>query len=523
MSEATVTEEKLPRSRKGFTLSIPSAFTVLFVLTILAAIATWTIPAGAYAKLSYDMDSSSLVLTSPQGETEQLPAEQASLDKLGVSLKVEEFTSGALNKPISVPGTYQQLEQNPASVSAIPHAMVKGAIEAVEIMVFIFVLGGLIGVVRATGAFESGLLAMTKKTKGREFTLIALVSIFMLIGGSLLGLEEEAVAFYPILIPIFLALGYDSITCMGAIFLSGAMGTAFSTINPFSSVIASNAAGIQFTEGIWWRAGGLLIAGTVLVSYLYWYSSRVKANPEFSYSYSDRDAFRHKWLVESGTEDIKAFGWEKKIILTLFVAPFIIMIFGVILAGWWFPEMATIFLVAAIIIILIGIWGHDRISEKELVDAFAEGAGSLVAVSLIIGLARGINIILNDGHVSDTILYSLTKVVSGMSGPVFIVILMLVFFVLGFVVPSSSGLAVLSMPIFAPLADTVGMPRWIIVAAYQFGQYCMLFIAPTGLVMATMQMLDMKYTHWLRFVWPMVAFLMGFGALFLVTAVLVAS
>ena len=145
-----------------------------------------------------------------------------------------------------------------------------------------------------------------------------------------------------------------------------------------------------------------------------------------------------------------------------------------------------------------------------------------MGVSLIIGLARGINYVMEQGKISDTLLYYSSNMVEGMSGPLFILAMLVIFFFLGFIVPSSSGLAVLSMPIFAPLADTVGMPRWIIVCAYQWGQYAMLFLAPTGLVMATLQMLDMKYSHWLKFVWPMVAFVLGFGGLMLVAQVLTA-
>lgn len=509
--------------KRKFKLRVPSAFTVLFVLTIIAALATWAIPAGQYAKLSYDADSSSLVLTPPKGDPQSLPAEQKSLEDLGVDLDITQFTSGALNKPISVPGSYERLEQNPAGFTDVPSAMVRGTIEAVDVMVFIFVLGGLIGVVRKTGAFESGLVALTKRTKGHEFALIFFVAVFMLAGGSLCGLEEEAVAFYPILVPIFLALGYDSIVSVGAIFLAGSMGTTFSTVNPFSSVIASNAAGIQFTEGIWWRFSGLIVGGVVVVFYLHWYSKKVKDNPAFSYTWEDHADFTKRWAMNSSMDDIKDFNWEKKIILVLFVSAFVIMVWGVMAAGWWFPQMAAAFLVIAIIIMLIAALGREKLSESALVDAFSEGASSLVAVSLIIGLARGINLVMNEGLISDTILNSLTTMVSGMSGPLFIIMLMLVFFILGFVVPSSSGLAVLAMPIFAPLADAVGMPRWIIVMAYQYGQYAMLFLAPTGLVMATLQMLNMKYSHWLRFVWPMVLFVLGFGGVLCATAVIVSS
>ena len=145
----------------------------------------------------------------------------------------------------------------------------------------------------------------------------------------------------------------------------------------------------------------------------------------------------------------------------------------------------------------------------------------MVGVALIIGLARGINKILNDGLISDTMLDGATRLVSGMHGPVFIVMLMLVFFLLGFVVPSSSGLAVLSMPIMAPLADTVGIPRFVAVSAFNWGQYAMLFIAPTGLIMATLQMLHVKFSHWLKYAIPIVGFQLVLGAVLLIIQVVV--
>lgn len=217
------------------------------------------------------------------------------------------------------------------------------------------------------------------------------------------------------------------------------------------------------------------------------------------------------------------FSWQKRIILILFVSAFVLMVWGVMARGWWFPTMASSFLAICIIIMFIAMTGKDRLKEKQLVDAFSEGSSSLVAVSLIIGLARGINLVMNEGLISDTLLNASSHLVEGTSGPLFVLVMLLIFFVLGFVVPSSSGLAVLAMPIFAPLADTVGVPRFIIVCAYQWGQYAMLYLAPTGLVMATLQMLDMEYQHWLRFVWPMVVFVLGFGGAMLVAQVLVYS
>jgi len=500
---------EITHHRRG--LHVPSAFTILFVLTILAVIATWLVPAGSYSKLAYETGASQLQITDPHGRTSSVPATQGSLDRLHVRIPIESFTSGAITKPVSIPGTYQRLEQHPAGVSDIVTGMVNGTIDAVDIIVFILVLGGMIGVVRATGAFETGLLRLTKVTKGHEFILVLAVSLLMILGGSTCGLEEEAVAFYPIIAPIFILMGYDSIVVVGAIFLAGSVGTCFSTINPFSSAIATNSAGIPLTDGMNWRLIGLAGGAVAVVCYLRWYCRRVQEDPTFSYTLEDRESFDKQWGMDVTDETVGRFTWRRKVSLILFIAAFPLMVVGVINWGWWFPQMAASFLALTIIIMLLSRTGSEKLSEKQLVDAFSDGSSSLVAVSLIIGLARGINLILEQGFISDTMLQASTSLVTGMPGPAFVLTLLVVFFVLGFVVPSSSGLAVLAMPIMAPLADTVNLPRSIVVCAYQWGQYAMLFLAPTGLVMATLQMLDIKYSHWLRFVWPMVVFVLVWG------------
>ena len=497
---------------------MPGAFTILFILTVVSVALTWFVPAGSYAKLSYQPASRRLEVVQPSGKKETLPATQKELEKLGVKIDIKQFTSGALNKPVSIPNTYKRQKQRPAKLSAITNSMVDGTINAVDIMVFILVLGGLIGVVKESGAFEAGLGALTKKTKGKEFLLVFLVTVLMGLGGTLCGIEEEAIAFYPILVPIFIAMGYDSIICVGAIFLASSIGTTFSTINPFSAVIASNAAGINFTQGLTWRAIGCVIGLLFVLCYLYWYAKKVKANPSFSYSYDDHESFDNEWSVKSDDGVGTSFTWKKKVILLLFVVAFPIMIWGVMSQGWWFNQMASAFLMIAIIIMFLVCLGRDGIGEKKTIDAFVNGASSLVGVSLIIGLARGINLILTNGLISDTILEVASSLVKGMNGPLFIIMMVFVFFILGFIVPSSSGLAVLAMPIMAPLADSVNIPRFTVVMAYQFGQYAMLFLAPTGLVMATLQMLDMKYAHWVRFVWPVVLFVLVFGSALIITA-----
>lgn len=522
-STATASTEEKPR-KKRFKFKVPTAFTVLFILTILSVVATWFVPAGAFAKLVYDPESGELQITEPGSDevSQTLPATQESLDQLGLEMDIQQFLNGSITDPISVPDTYASLAQNPAGLADIPLAMVHGTMEAIDVIIFIFALGGLIGVVQLSGAFTNGLLSITQKTKGREFTLVFVVSVLLALGGALCGIEEEAVAFYPILVPVFIALGYDSIVSVGAIFLASSMGTAFAFVNPFSVVIASNAAGIPFTDGMGWRIGGFVVAIAAVIGYLYWYARKIKADPTASYTYEDREEFAALYDQTSDQEDKGVFDWRQKLVLVLFVFAFVMMVIGVLELGWWFPTMAALFLTIAIVImLLIATDKKNPRKEEEIVDAFANSAASLLPVSLIIGLARGINKVLNEGFISDTLLEKSSEIVQNFSGPMFVLMLLVIFFFLGFIVPSSSGLAVLAMPIMAPLADAVGLPRFVVVLAYQWGQYAMLFLAPTGLVMATLQMLHMRYEHWLRFIWPVVAAMLVFAAILLVTISLI--
>ena len=497
---------------KKKTFNFPSAFTILFVILIIAVGLTWVIPSGSYSKLTYNSTDHAFVVKSYGQEDKTYPATEATLNDLNIKIKLSNFTEGVIKKPIAIPGTYQRIEQHYKGIMDIPKSMVEGTIEAVDVMVFIFVLGGMIGVINRTGAFNSGLMSLANRTKGNEFLIVFSVSVLMVLGGTTCGIEEEAVAFYPILVPIFLALGYDAIVCVGAIFLASSMGTAFSTINPFSVVIASNAAGIPFTEGIGFRAIGLVLGATCVIAYLYWYCKKVKADPSFSYTYEDREEFRQRYMKNFDPNIVPEFTVRRKLVLLLFCIAFPIMIWGVMAGGWWFPQMAASFLTITIIII-------SGLSEKAIVESFTEGASELVGVSLIIGLARGVNLVLEQGMISDTILDYMSNLVSGMPGSVFILGQLVVFIFLGLIVPSSSGLAVLSMPIMAPLADAVGIPRDIVVSAYNWGQYAMLFLAPTGLVLVTLQMLHIPFNKWVKFVMPMIGCLLLIGSILLVIQV----
>lgn len=475
---------------------------------------TWIIPAGAYSKLVYEGVNNNFIVKSYNQEDKFYPATKETLDKFNIKIDLNNFTEGKIRKPVAIPGSYQRVAQNPKGINDITISMVKGTIEAADVMVFIFILGGMIGVINKTGAFHAGLSALARKAEGNEFFIVFSVCVLMAIGGTTCGIEEEAVAFYPILVPVFIALGYDAMICVGAIFLAASMGTAFSTINPFSVVIASNAAGIPFTEGIIFRFIGLVLGSVCVITYLYWYSRKLKLDPKFSYSYEEKAVFERLYFQDFDKDKGLQFTLRRKIILSLFCIGFPIMILGVMFGGWWFPEMAASFLTLTIIIMFV-----SKLRESEIVNSFTHGAADLVAVSLIIGLARGVNLILDEGMISDTILAYMSEVVADMPSGIFIIAQLAIFVILGLFVPSSSGLAVLSMPIMAPLADAVGIPRHIVVSAYNWGQYAMLFLAPTGLVLVTLQMLNIPFNKWVKFVMPMIVALLVIASILLIVQV----
>ena len=478
-------------------LTFPTAFTVLFIVLILAAGLTYLVNAGAYAKLVYDMDNQFFIETFPDGTTRELEGTQKTLDELGVSSDIAKFQEGSINKPIAVPGTYEKVKANPQGIRELLLAPIQGVYDSIGIILFVFIIGGVIGIINESGAINAGIAALSRATKGHEYMLIVFVTFLIALGGTTFGLAEETIAFYPILMPVYLAAGYDAIVCIAAIYMGSSIGSMFSTTNPFSVVIGSNAAGINFTQGVSFRLIGLVVGFIITTLYIVRYANRISKNPEKSLVYELRDEMNAHFKKESMEVE---FTPRRITILIIFILSFVVMIYGVANLGWWFEEMTALFLVSGVIIGIIAGMG-----EKIFVNTFITGAADLLGVGLVIGIARSINIILENGFVSDSILYSLSTMVSGMNRNTFVILMMFVFVILGFFIASSSGLATLAIPIMAPLADAVNVPRDVIITACIFGQGLITFITPTGLILASLEMVHVTYNKWLCFVLPLLA------------------
>lgn len=491
--------------------SFPTAFTVLFIILIFAAALTYIVPSGKFSRLTYDETTNEFSITDHNDKVETEPATQEVLDRLHIQLGLEKFTEGVIRKPIAIPGSYKKIEQQPQGILEVIKAPISGVLDTVDIMVFVLILGGIIGILNKIGAFAAGMSALSKKTKGKEFLLVVLVFALTTIGGTTFGLAEETIAFYPILMPIFLVSGFDALTCIAAIYMGSSIGTMFSTVNPFSVVIASNAAGISFTTGLPFRIVTLVLASIITILYMYWYTKKVNKDKTKSLVYGDREEIEERFLGNYDASSETEFTWRRKSALLVFACAFPIMIWGVSIGGWWFEEMSALFLAVAIIVMFL-----SGLSEKEAVNTFVDGAAELVGVALTIGLARSINVVMDNGFISDTLLQYSTEIVSNMSKGVFAIAQLVIFSFLGFFIPSSSGLAVLSMPIMAPLADTVGLSREIVINAYNWGQGWMSFITPTGLILVTLEMAGTTFDKWLKYILPLMAIMGVFSVVMII-------
>tara|TARA_R110002072_G_scaffold6717_22_gene38501 strand:+ start:1078 stop:2526 length:1449 start_codon:yes stop_codon:yes gene_type:complete len=467
----------------GMASWFPTAYTILFALIVIVAALTWIIPAGQY--------------------------DRAMNEEVG--------------REIAVPGTYQTVDANPQGFVEVMLAPVAGfydpdsyAANAIDVALFVLLLGGFLGVVNATKAIDTGIQTAMGRMKGREIWMIPILMSLFALGGTTYGMAEETLAFYALLIPVVIAAGFDAITGVAIILIGAGIGTLGSTINPFATVIASNAAAIPFTQGMALRLIILIGGLSICIAYVMRYASRVKVDPTRSVVAAQRDVHRRIFLGDADAEFIEPkLTGTQKLVLLLFFATFAVMIWGVSSQGWWMAKMGALFFGMAIVVGLVA-----RMGEKKLTSAFVDGAKDLLGVALVIGLARGIVVIMEQGLIADTILNSAADTLGGLSEIAFINLMLWIEIGMSFLVPSSSGLAVLSMPILAPLGDFASVSRDLVVTAYQSASGLVNLITPTSaVVIGGLAIGRVSFDRWLVFIWPLLLIL----TLFIMAALSVAT
>ena len=479
----------------------PTAFTILFLLLVVIAAATWLIPAGSY---DYNEDGEPI-----PGTYHEVPPNP------------QELLKSALKGPIN--GMYG-IEDDTGNVDVWNYGELFGAI---DVALFVLIIGGFLGVTMKTGAINAGIAWVVDKLKGKEKWMFPILMTIFAIGGTSYGMAEETLAFYALIITVMLAAGYDGLSAAALIMLGAGIGVLGSTVNPFATGIASGLAGSTISEGLIGRLV-LLVIGTALgIWFVVRYAEKVKKDPSKSLIYDQKADNEKQFMAAGAGGEFGEFTRRHKVILALFFLAFVVMVYGVIPWAdlglpvptwwWWFPEMTANFLFFGILIGLIG-----RLGEKQLVDTFIDGARDMLGVALIIGVARGITVIMNNGLITDTVLYWAEQAVSGLSSVAFIVVTYLLYLPLSFLIPSSSGLATVSMPIMAPLGQFAGVPSYLIVTAYQAANGLVNLVTPTSaVVMGGLAIARVGYGVWLRFVWPLLLLLAALSIAVLAVGTLV--
>lgn len=396
---------------------------------------------------------------------------------------------------------------------------------AVGVMAFILVVGGAFGIILRSGAIDRGLISLIANTKGFESLLIVALFIMFSLGGAVFGMAEEAIPFVLIVCPLMVALGYDSIVALMCVLGATQIGFGASWMNPFSLAVAQGVSGIPLMSGAKFRIVMWIVFTTLGIAYTLIYAKRIKKNPEISVSYKS-DAFFREQSKNASTVESKITTGDTLVLLTLF-ATMVWVIWGVVQKGYYIPEIASQFFTMGLVSGIIAvIFKLNNMTLDDVAKSFQAGAADLLGAALLVGVAKGIILVLggsdaNTPSVLNTILQSTGNLIQNFP-PALSAWFMYVFqSIFNFFVVSGSGQAALTMPLMAPLSDIVGVTRQVAVLAFQLGDGFTNLIVPTsGVLIACLGGARLDFWNWARFQIKFQLLLFTVGSAFVIFATL---
>lgn len=517
---------------------IPHTYVLIFILIVLAAMMTWFIPGGEYVEQKVILDGQ----------------------------EVEELV-------------FQRVDSQPQTWQVFA-ALFKGFERQAGIIVFILMIGGAFWVMNSSRAIDVGILSFLKFTKGLEKSrlvraigvdnvVITLVMLIFSVFGAVFGMSEETIAFIIVMVPLAISMGYDSIVGVAMCFVAAGLGFAGAMLNPFTIGIAQSIAGLPLFSGIEYRFFCWVVINIVGIGYVLWYAHRIRNHPERSLVHADDAYWRDKEVSGLDSMVIKAGAgaWasyliilagliifsilhpmaEMKVgnaslhfpalpivtglfaltgplslrrssqgfILSLLLYTILFLIIGVMGFGWYIMEIATLFFAMGIFAGVSA--GYDG---NKITSLFLEGTKDIISAALVVGLAGGIIVILEDGRVVDSILHGMSSSLEGMGDLAAVGFMYVIQNIINIVIVSGSAKAALTMPIMAPFSDLIGVSRQATVMAYQFGDGFTNLITPTsGVLIGVLGVAKIPFDKWFRWVWPLILILLILGFLLLIPTV----
>lgn len=471
-------------------IQVPHVFTLLTIVVFICSIFTYIINSGQY--------------------------------------KRETIQVGTLTRNVVVPGTYKELPKHfstkgviigeevegkasPVSFFGFLSAIPRGMEEAADIIFFIFIIGGVFGILQKTGTIMAFIQKLLDMFGHSSNLLVIILMIAVSIGASTLGMGEEFIPLIPLFLVISKKLGYDRVFGVGIVWLAVETGFAAATTNPFTVNIAQGIAEIPLNSGMTFRLIFFACAISISIVFLLRYGAKIKKDP--SKSVMPDDDFS---LEEYSFEKV-ALKKEHLIILVAGIVLFAFIIFAVQEFGWWINEMAGGFLLIGFSAIAI-----SRMSLNNATKAFVKGMEDMVVAALVVGFARGVQVVLQDGQILDTIIHSAAGQLQNFHQFVAAGGMLVFQTTLNFFIPSGSGQAAVTMPLMAPLSDLIDITRQTSVFAFTCGDGFSNMIIPTsGILMAVLAIAKVPYVRWLKFVLPLFFMLFILSVVFLIIAVII--
>jgi uncharacterized ion transporter superfamily protein YfcC len=474
----------------------PDTTLVIFALVACAAVLTWIVPPGAYDRM-------------------EMPVE------------------GVGTREVVVPGTFRYVERDDRSaVGTLTHSagmVFKAPIlgftdpDAAPIIAFVLLIGGAFAVMQKTRAVDAALVRLvhaSRRSRALELFLLPFFMTLFSLGGATFGMAEETVPFVLIFVPLALALGYDSITGAAIPFVGSAAGFAAAFFNPFTVGVAQGIAGLPPFSGAAFRVGLWAATTTVTIAFVMWHARRVRRHPATSPTFELDEVTRRDGLHLAEVD--VPFTARHTAVLAIFFIGIAVLVWGVLPTargglGWYIVEIAALFVALGVLMGAVGGLGASGTST-----AFMDGIRQLATTAVVIGVARGILIVLQDGQVIDTVLHAMASALEGTSAAGAAMLMFAGQTAINFFVPSGSGQAALTMPLMAPLADLIGVTRQTAVLAFQMGDGFTNMIIPTSAVlMGLLTLAGIPWTKWARWILPLqiVLFVMGMIALSVAVAV----
>jgi len=450
---------------------VPHTLVLLFGMIVIAWIATWVLQPGSFERVTNEH------------EREQVVA-----------------------------GTYQPLpddEVQRLSPTVIFTAIPQGLAAAQDIIFFVFLIGGAFGVLRATGAPDAAIGMMLNRLGHRPLWLIIGATTVFAVGSATIGMAEEYIPFVPVLVALFVALGFDAVTAVGVLCIGYSVGYGAAILNPFTLFIAQEVAGVEQASGMGYRGILLVIFLVVGIHHIWRYAKRVHDDPKRSLVH-DIPVPEEMRLTDHPTLD-----GRRKAVIGVTLATLVLLVVGIKFWHWYLMEMGALFVALSIVLAAISGLGIDGTAKK-----FSLGAAELTTTALLIGFARAIQVVLEQGRVIDTIVYGIAQPLQELGSTAAAVGMFLVQSLANLFIPSGSGQAYVTMPLMAPLADLVGVSRQVAVLAFQFGDGFTNILVPTNVVlMGILAIAGVPWERWLRFVLPFMIKVWVLGSIALAVAV----